>query len=98
MARGAEPFRARNVVLGALAIAAKGHALNLNYDSPPRSTVANMFISLTKPFEAFKRSMRVREKRSYEGGELEGISGLAIANDTGIWVVDSLYEGQDFYE
>ncbi|KAG8743611.1 hypothetical protein FRC10_011674 [Ceratobasidium sp. 414] len=105
MARDAEPFRVRNVVLGTvLALTAPCDALRFDHDSPPRSTTANMYISLTKPFEALKRAMRVRErakeKRRHEGGEeLGGLADLATANDTGnLWVVDSLYQGQDFFD
>ncbi|KAG9122674.1 hypothetical protein FRC07_000855 [Ceratobasidium sp. 392] len=63
-----------------------------------------MYISLTKPFEALKRAMRVRERvkenrRHEDGGKLEGVVDLAATNDTGnLWVVDSLYEGQNFFD
>ncbi|KAG8720758.1 hypothetical protein FRC09_009052 [Ceratobasidium sp. 395] len=88
MARDAEPFRVRNVVLGTLlAIAARCDALGLNHDSPPRSTAANMYTSLTKPFQVLKRAVNVRERlkerRRHEGGEgLEGVVDLAATNDT----------------
>ncbi|KAG8743610.1 hypothetical protein FRC10_011673 [Ceratobasidium sp. 414] len=62
-----------------------------------------MYISLTKPFEALKRVMRVRErakeKRRHEGDEeLGGLADLAAANGTNLWVVDSLYRGQNFFD
>ncbi|QRV75972.1 glycoside hydrolase family 16 protein [Ceratobasidium sp. AG-Ba] len=105
MTRDAEPFRVRNVVLGtALALAARCDALHLNYDPPsPRSAAANMYISLSKPFEALKRAVRGRdrahEKRRHEGGELDGVTDLAANNDTGnLWVIDSIFEGQNFFD
>lgn len=104
MTRDAEPFRGHNVVLGVLqvlALVARSHALN--DDPPPKSHSRSMLISLSKPFveagKALKRSVQVREKRRHEEGDELGVSGLAAANDTGnLWVVDSLFEGQNFYE
>ncbi|KAF8609134.1 hypothetical protein BDV93DRAFT_601844 [Ceratobasidium sp. AG-I] len=104
MTRDAQPFRGHNVVLGVLqvlALAARSHALD--NDLPPKPNSRSMLISLSKPFveagKALKRSVQVREKRRHEEGDELGVSGLATANDTGnLWVVDSLYEGQKFYD
>lgn len=101
MQGNAEPLRARNVVLGALellALAAHGHALRPGFPPPRSSSLSDMYVSLSDSFAALKRSLRPRE-RKLEARGLEETTQLATSNDTGsVWVVDTLYEGQNFYE
>ncbi|CAE6490583.1 unnamed protein product [Rhizoctonia solani] len=83
--KNAETFRARNVVLVLGALAAQSHALSLPF---PRSP-SNMYLS--KPFSAIKRAFTAARRQSS--------SPTPNSNDTGnLWVIDTLYEGQNFYD
>ncbi|GAB1519138.1 hypothetical protein RhiTH_002204 [Rhizoctonia solani] len=85
MNKNAEPFRGRNVVLVLGALAAQSHALSLHLPRSPPS------MYLSKPISAIKRALSV--------GRRQSSSPTPNTNDTAnLWVVDSLYEGQNFYD